>query len=339
MEAHFDIEFKENSPKYVQIVDSVIHSISNGQLKKGDKIPSINQLSEEYILSRDTVEKAYKHLIKDGILSSVRGKGYFVNRIDVDAAIRVLLIFNKISNYKKQIYNGFLAELGKNAVVDLHIHHFNAKILKTLIKNNLGSYHYYVIMPHFYENVEAAYEAIRLIPPDKLVILDKEIPQLGDEHATVYQDFEKDILLALEEASDLLGKYKRLVMINPAIVPYPKEIVKGFRIFCIKHNIEHEILQEVRESTPVRPNEAYVVIEETDLVNLIKNCKVRGFRIGRDVGIISYNETPLKEILLDGITTISTDHEQMGRSAARLILENRQGSIKNPFSLIRRHSL
>ena len=38
--------------------------------------------------------------------------------------------------------------------------------------------------------------------------------------------------------------------------------------------------------------------------------------IGKQVGIISYNETPLKKIILNGITTISTDFEAMGIEAA-----------------------
>ena len=82
-----------------------------------------------------------------------------------------------------------------------------------------------------------------------------------------------------------------------------------------------------------------VVIEEMDLVNLIKKTRSQHLTIGKDVGIISYNETPLKEVLLDGITVISTDHEKMGESAARLILNNSQESIKNPFVFIRRKSL
>ena len=84
---------------------------------------------------------------------------------------------------------------------------------------------------------------------------------------------------------------------------------------------------------------AYIVIEETDLVNLIKNCKQNKFMVGKDVGIISCNETPLKEILLDGITVISTDHAKMGETAAKLILENKKEKIKNPFKLILRKSL
>ena len=115
--------------------------------------------------------------------------------------------------------------------------------------------------------------------------------------------------------------------------------MKGFRIFCIQHKFKHEIIYDFQENDMAIPNAAYVVIEENDLVNLIKKCKQQELTIGGNVGIISYNETPLKEILLNGITTISTDHELMGRTAAQLITQNRRAIIKNPFTLIKRNSL
>ena len=339
MEIQFDIEFKESAPKYMQIIKSLLLAIGKGKLKRGDKIPSINQLSEEYLLSRDTVEKAYKHLIKDGVLISVRGKGYFINRVDIETTVRILLVFNKISNYKKQIYNAFVENLGRNVNVDLHIHHSNVNIFKNLIKNSLGEYDYYVIMPHFYDKADEAIEAIKLIPAEKLILLDKDIDLNTKKHSSVFQNFEKDIVAALNEALDLLQVYTKLILIFPTMIPYPKEIIKGFRIFCIQHQFEHEIIYDFHEDSNVTTNAAYVVIEENDLVNLIKKCRQQKLEIGKDIGIISYNETPLKEILLDGITTISTDHEQMGKTAAQLINENRKAIIKNPFTLIKRKSL
>ena len=339
METQFNIEFKESAPKYMQIIKSLLLAIGKGKLKRGDKIPSINQLSEECLLSRDTVEKAYKHLIKDGVLISVRGKGYFINRVDIETTVRILLVFNKISNYKKQIYNAFVENLGRNVNVDLHIHHSNINIFKNLIKNSLGEYDYYVIMPHFYDKADEAIETLKLIPAEKLILLDKDIELNTKKHSSVYQNFEKDIVAALNEALDLLTVYKKLILIFPTMIPYPKEIIKGFRIFCIQHQFEHEIIYDFHEDSEVTTNAAYVVIEENDLVNLIKKCRQQQLKIGKDIGIISYNETPLKEILLDGITTISTDHEQMGTTAAELINENRMAIIKNPFTLIKRKSL
>ena len=100
-----------------------------------------------------------------------------------------------------------------------------------------------------------------------------------------------------------------------------------------------EVLEEINETTDVHSKQAYIVIEESDLSNLIKKSRNNNLQIGKDVGIISYNDSPLKEILLDGITVVTTDHNKMGETAARLILENSKEKIKNPFVLIRRGSL
>ena len=336
---YIEIDYYSSTPKYLQLANSIAKAVRDGRLNRNDTLPSINELNYNFEISRDTAEKAYKHLIKDGVLISVRGKGYFINRVDIENTVRILLVFNKISNYKKQIYNAFVENMGRNVNVDLHIHHSNINIFKNLIKNSLGEYDYYVIMPHFYEKAEEAIEILKLIPSEKLILLDKDVDLNSKKHSSVFQNFEKDIVSALNEAVDLLKVYKKLILIFPTMIPYPKEIIKGFRIFCIQHEFEHEIIYDFHENSHVSKNAAYVVIEENDLVNLIKKCREQQLSIGKDIGIISYNETPLKEILLDGITTISTDHEQMGRTAAELINENRRAIIKNPFTLIKRKSL
>jgi DNA-binding LacI/PurR family transcriptional regulator len=107
----------------------------------------------------------------------------------------------------------------------------------------------------------------------------------------------------------------------------------------MQNDFKNKVINEINSNTAINKGEVYIVIEETDLVQLIKNCNSKKLRIGKDVGIISYNETPLKEILIDGISVISTDHAKMGETAAELILENRQEKIKNPFKLILRKSL
>jgi DNA-binding transcriptional regulator YhcF (GntR family) len=333
------IDTENSVPKYLQVVDAITDAIRRGKLKKGQRIHSINELSDEYFLSRDTVERAYSMLRTQGVIMSVKGKGYYIKNVDIDIPVRVLLLFNKISNYKKQIYNSFIQTLGKSAVVDLKIHHFNIQILKSLVEHHLSDYNYFVIMPHFYDDFDEAIRIIRTIPPDQLIILDKKIPYYDLKCGAVYQDFENDIVDALEQGIDLLKKYNKLFMVHSNLMPYPPEIARGFRNFCIQNDYKYEIISEVDSRTPVNKGEAYVVIEETDLANLIKQCRAKNLKIGRDVGIVSYNETPLKEILLDGITVLSTDHVKMGETAARLILENRKEIVKNPFALIRRKSL
>jgi DNA-binding LacI/PurR family transcriptional regulator len=130
-----------------------------------------------------------------------------------------------------------------------------------------------------------------------------------------------------------------MILVHPKMVSYPIEIATGFRNFCMQNDFKNKVINEINSNTAINKGEVYIVIEETDLVQLIKNCNSKKLRIGKDVGIISYNETPLKEILIDGISVISTDHAKMGETAAELILENRQEKIKNPFKLILRKSL
>lgn len=339
MESEIYIDFPPNTPKYLSISGAIIKAIRDGIYKYGQQLPSINTLSEDQLLSRDTVEKAYKELRRQGIIESVRGKGYFIRRTDVIAPVQVLLVFNKISNYKKQIYNVLLNELRGKAKIDLQIHHWNVQILETIINNSLGQYDYYVIMPHFYDHHEDAIRILKQIPRDKLILLDRDLPELGNDYSAVYQDFRTDIIDALETAKPLLKKYEKLVYVNPDMVPYPPEIVNGFRNFCTLNDFDYSILGDMDPSIPVSKGEAYIVIEETDLANLVKICKAKGLKIGSDIGIISYNETPLKEIFLGGITVISTDHEKMGRLAAHLVLNKQRAKIKNPFTLIQRGSI
>jgi len=339
MKFDLGLYFQDNKPLYIQISDAIINLVSLKRLKLGDRIPSINQLSEEYLLSRDTVEKAYKDLVKKGIITSVKGKGYYINRVDVDKTLRVLLIFNKLSTYKKQVYDGIIETLRHNTVIDFSVHHSNVDILNAIITKNQGIYDYYMIMPHFYKDSDKAVEIIAQLDNEKVIILDKEIENATYQYSAVFQNFEKDIFEALKDGIDLLKKYKKLILIFPRLVLYPTQIAKGFKLFCIYHNFEFEIIHGIDASASIEKGDAYVVIEEPDLVTLIKICKENHLIPGKDIGILSYNDTPLKEILLEGITVISTDHFLMGVTAAKLILENRHDVVKNPFSLIRRHSL
>ena len=77
---YIDIDENSRKPKYIQIIDCVTNNISLGHFSMDDKMPSINTLSEEFYLSRDTVEKAYKILKERKVITAVRGKGFYIAR-------------------------------------------------------------------------------------------------------------------------------------------------------------------------------------------------------------------------------------------------------------------
>jgi DNA-binding transcriptional regulator YhcF (GntR family) len=332
-------ELNSKLPKYRQIIAAVISDIEKGVLQKDNQLPSINELSFEYDIARDTVEKAYNELKEKGIITSVRGKGFFINGLK-GSKLRILLVLNKLSAYKKLIYYSFINTLGDKATVDLQVHHYNAVLLKKILDDNAGKYHYYVVMPHFFEGLDTVdvIRELEKIRPDELVLLDKNLPGLKGNYLCVYQDFENDIYSALESGEDVIAKYKELCLVFPENENYPDDIVKGFRKFCSHYDKRYRVIENTSD-LKLEKGTLFIVIEDADLVDLVKKAMEKGYKLGKEIGIISFNETTLKEILSGGIATISTHFEAMGSTAATLILEKQPIKIKNPFSLIRRPSL
>ncbi len=324
-------------PKYKQVVDLIISDIEAGIFKQGQRIPSINETSEELLISRDTVEKAYVHLRKKGILSSVRGKGYFVNQSHSHKQIRVALIFNKLSNYKRSLYYSFIETLGSKALVDVFIYNYDLQQFSVIIENNLTKYDYFVILPHFKDERYDVAAVIRTIPREKVVLVDRNMESLSD-YPIVFQEYEKDIQSALSDGLDLIQKYSKINLVFPVEQFYPVYIKRGFQIFCQVHGLNFAFIDALRPEDMNR-NEAYVIISDDDLYRFIKYCRVNGWKPGREIGVVAYNDNLVKEILEDGITTISTNHDEIGRIAAEMILTKKFARIKSPFRLIRRSSL
>ena len=48
-----NIDTEKKVPKYIQVVDAITDAIRRGKFKKGQRIHSINELCDEYFLSRD----------------------------------------------------------------------------------------------------------------------------------------------------------------------------------------------------------------------------------------------------------------------------------------------
>lgn len=92
-------------------------------------------------------------------------------------------------------------------------------------------------------------------------------------------------------------------------------------------------------SEPIAKGEVYINLMEDDLVKILDRVLESGMTIGKDIGVISYNETPLKKFILNGITTILTDFAHMGTSAARMIIDKSIRHEEVPFYLILRASI
>ena len=320
-------------PKYRQIINSIYSGISNGNLKLGDKIPSLNQICVEFELSRDTVMVAFNELKAKGIIKSIPGKGYYINSIEIKLDQKIFVLFDELNAFKEDLYTSFLNSLDVKSSVDIYFHHFNYQVFKDLISESVGNYTSYVIMPATFDYTA---DVIGRLPKDKVYILDRLKDDLLD-YPVVYQDFEQDVYDSLSNGSDLLQKYRKLIMIFPG-GKEPEGRMIGFQRFCSEKGIQSEIIRNV-VNKEMQIGEAYFVPSDRNLVRLVKMAGEKNLQLGKDVGIVSFNDTVLKEIVAGGITTISTDFQLMGQTLARMIQEKSSEKIRNQSALIRRNSL
>ncbi len=329
------ISVKENIdiPKYKQIVHSVEKALLDHTLRKGDRLPSINSIRNKNSISRDTVLLAFNELKIRGIVQSVAGKGYYIKNENIKIKQRVFLLFDELNAFKEDLYKSFLKNLTKNIEVDIYFHHFNPDVFSKLIYDSIGNYSQYIIMPANLKNTEIV---IDKLPGEKVIILD-QLPTELSKYASIYQNFEKDIYTALQKEVKLLKKYDKFIFVFSKY-KQPQGLLTGFQKFCKEYNIDCDTIPSM-ENREISNREVYLIPDDLNLIRIIMKIKENNFELIENIGVISYNETLLKEIVQDGITTISTDFKYMGKRLAQMLFEKEKSKIENPSKLILRNSI
>lgn len=336
MKINLKINFKANFaiPKYRLIIETIENEISFGKLKKGDQLPSLKVLCQQYNLSQDTVLLAYNELKAKGIITSRVGKGYFVQNENTEYKHRVLLLFDKLTAYKEDLLEAFESELHSDATIQVFFHHNNIKMFRSIIEGAVGEFTEFVIMPFEHSDVRIIIEKL---PASKVFILDQGRRDYKSTYPFVCQDFERDIYRILQKNKLLVDKYSRMVLVIRNQKSHYKDIARGFRDFCKQYPVPFEVVTDI-QNFGIKEGDAFIAVDDRDLEYIVRYALGSGLTMGKQLGIVSYNETSLKGIISNGITTISTDFSQMGKSMANMILNNQKLKIDNPFNINLRQS-
>lgn len=331
--SYLTLDRKSSLTKKKQIINSIEQAIINKKIKKGDKLPSINSLKIRLSISRDTVLDAYGDLKRRGIIISVAGKGYYLKNEKITVQKRIFLLFDEINLFKENLYNSFINNLKHEFEVDTYFHHFNFDFFRNMILNNVGNYSHYVIMP---ANFKKTKDILAHIDPDRVFLLD-QLPNGMKNYAAVYQNFEMGINNNLVLLNDKILNYKKIILIYD-FKKQPEGILRGFTRYCNEYEKPFKILHS-KDDINIRKNYVYMTLDDSSLITIIKQLKEKKFKIKRDIGIISFNESPLKEIIEGGITTISTNFSMMGKKLAVMIESNIRILIENEIKIINRNSI
>ena len=340
MPIQINLETGSKAPIYKQLVEQFEDAIRSGKLKPGEQIPSMNDFAVQLGISKETVKKTYGILREKGLLVPQQGKGFYVAEAGEASKPRVLVLFDKLSIYKEVLFNSLAEELGDKADLTILTHNQNLELFTYYLDTSLDKYDFYVISPHFPlddRTQAAATKLIARVPNRKLIMVDHWLQSYTGNYGAVYQDFENDVYDGLKQGLDKLKASSCLKVITLPSSLYGPMICKGVDRFCMEYDIPVEFMNSAPET--VAPGETYLVINsqlDSGLAALARRIKAQNLEVGKDVFIISYNEFDLNEVVLNGLTTISTDFKQMGHTVATMILNRKTWKVHCDFNMTRR---
>ena len=305
--------FGQQATKVTQLADTLSQAISRKEFLEGDSLPSINQLSAHYEVSRDTVFKAFLDLRERGLIDSTPGKGYYVT----SQVTNVLLLLDQYTPFKEALYNSFVKRLPINYKVDLLFHQYNERLFNTIIRESVGKYNKYIVMNFDNEKFSTA---LNKINPARLLLLD-----FGKFEKSKYfyicQDFDESFYQALLTLEDKMHKYRHIVFLFSKGLKHPQSSKEYFIRFCEEQGFSYEIQEDI-ENLVVQKGAAYIAIKQQDVVKVVKQGRLEGLKCGKDFGLLAYNDIPSYEVIDEGITSLTIDWEMMGNEAANFVLND-----------------
>lgn len=99
----FQIDQRSRTPIYEQIVNKIKESVLIGLLSPGEKLPSVRDFAQIISVNPNTVQKAFKQLEREGVLTILRSKGTFISENFIDEFSK-----ENISEVKKILKQGVI---------------------------------------------------------------------------------------------------------------------------------------------------------------------------------------------------------------------------------------
>ncbi len=329
-----ELEANPGYSKHEQLVLGFINAIDEKILVKGDRLPSVNTMIQETGFARETIVKGYKELIEKGIIESKNRMGYYLSNIDTRQMAKVALVLYAFDSIQETFHNAFRAAVGPDIHIDVFFHHQNIETFETIINNINGKYSMYIVTPMPHPKTAGI---LKVLPSHKFLMTDRFEPMPGD-FSYVIQEFEKSSYRVFVELLDTIRQFDEMVFFSRPNSESPVEIVRAFKKFVKDYKINYSIKKEYVQGS-VERGKVYFVCNDRQTWMLLKDCIAQNIKLGKDIGILSQDDDPVKEIICDGITTYSADFTLMAQKAAHFVRTQEKIQEIIPTVLKRRNSL
>jgi len=342
-------------PKYRLIYQTLKNKILNQKYAIGDKLPSENQLAEEYGVSRITSKRALSELENDGLVSRQAGIGTIVKKNNLEVPVKSEIIFvipfannNEFGDYT----SGLLEVLDENSNYQLTT--INNRLFRNLSMDRIraakGIIYYVETLSHELPTITKLY--LNNIP---IVLLDKSFEDLPIPSVT--SDNFAGGYLATQEL--LNGQHQNIsfltsdIRLNEASV---RSRYFGYLSALKEKQIEPQVLRvsldqpdEIQNLVEaVKKQNITGIVAENDVLAIRVMNELRDYdiKIPQQLSIVGFDNIQASKLSYPALTTIDQNFVSLGANSAHILLELINHPDKEvprrttiPVKLIKRQSI
>lgn len=121
MEPIYKIDPNLEVPIYQQLVDIIRNAIKKGELVSGQKLPTVQEMSEELSVARGTIKRAYDELEREGLVEKAQGSGTFIKYQPANSGSRKEQAMAAIDALLKQLEDMGLSAAEINIFLNLKL--------------------------------------------------------------------------------------------------------------------------------------------------------------------------------------------------------------------------
>lgn len=334
-------------PLYRQVELYLREQISSGALRSGDMLPSVKDLCEQFGgINHLTVRQAIKNLSEENLVRSVQGQGSFVTaQAQRNRRIAIVLphlehtLFIQIAKGAQEVLETgdvrsmILDSRGSDHVEADHIEHLrslpldgalifpmaHSDIAEQVFKLKMDGFAFVLVDRYFsdiatpcvvVDNYQGSYEAAGYLARQGR----KHIAWIGEVNSTSARLRFDGFRSALNDAGIACPHYliKNIEMepIEPA--NYPTAVRKAVSV-VVKELLAGDF-----------PVDGIVCCNDPTALAVLTQLQEAGIRIPEDIAVIGFDDIPEASYSTPALTTVRQPMQEMGREAARMLLERMQ---------------
>lgn len=345
----------EKLPKYMQIAEYFKREIMEGRISPGEKILSENEIVNRFKVSRHTVRQALIELEKYNYIYKEQGKGTFCSYTKNEEKVKkktVAVLTTYISNYifpsiisgieevlsssgyslllfntnnEKNKEGECLQKILEYDVVGLIVEptmsateNVNLKFYNKFKDRNIP----YIMINACYKDLDSPYVVMDDIEGG--YVLTKYLLQLG--HKNIAGIFKVDDMQGVNRKE---GYYKALKEFN---LPVNEGIICKYETKQEFFSVYDFTCNTIRKNE--RPT-AIVCYNDEVAVHALQAIRDEGLRVPEDISIVSYDDSYIATATEVKLTTVRHPKDEMGRRAARLLVDMIEGRVEKPYYVYR----